>query len=62
VLQNQIIERKVLELVQSNAKFTDKPHEPENLDVEALHLAAGGGEAAASIPEAKEAAAESTEA
>lgn len=58
VLQNQIIERKVLELVQSNAKFTDKPHEPENLDVEALHLAAGGGEAAASIPEAKEAAAD----
>lgn len=58
VLQNQIIERKVLELVQSNAKFTDQPHEPENLDVEALHLAAGGGEAAASIPEAKEAAAE----
>ena len=25
VLQNQIIERKVLELVQANAKFTDKP-------------------------------------
>lgn len=62
VLQNQIIERKVLELVQANAKFTDKPYEPEKLDVEALHLAAGGGEAAASIPEAKEAAAESEEA
>jgi trigger factor len=57
VLQNQIIERKVLELVQANAKFTDKPHAPEKLDVEALHLAAGGGDAAASIPEAKEAAA-----
>ena len=62
VLQNQIIERKVLELVQANAKFTDKPYEPEKLDVEALHLAAGGGEAAASIPEAKEAAAENDEA
>ncbi len=62
VLQNQIIERKVLELVQANAKFTDKPYEPEKLDVEALHLAAGGGEAAASIPEAKEAVAESEEA
>lgn len=58
VLQNQIIERKVLELVQENAKFTDKPYEPEKLDIEALHLAVGGGEAAASIPEAKEAAAE----
>jgi trigger factor len=62
VLQNQIIERKVLELVQKNAKFTDKPYEPEKLDVEALHLAAGGGDAAASIPEAKEAAAEGSEA
>lgn len=62
VLQNQIIERKVLELVQENAKFTDKPYEPEKLDIEALHLAVGGGEAAASIPEAKEAAAEETEA
>ncbi len=62
VLQNQIVERKVLELVQSNAKFTDKPYEPERLDVEALHLAAGGGEAAASIPEVTETSAESTEA
>ncbi len=62
VLQNQIVERKVLELVQANAKFTDKPYEPEKLDAEALHLAAGGGEAAASIPEAKEAVVESEEA
>jgi trigger factor len=61
VLQNQIIERKVLELVQENAKFTDKPYEPEKLDIEALHLAVGGGEAAASIPEAKEAATEGAE-
>ena len=55
VLQNQIIERKVLQLVQDNAKFTDKPHEPEKLDIEALNLAVGGGDAAASIPEAKDA-------
>jgi trigger factor len=53
VLQNQIIERKVLELVQSNAKFIDKPHQAEELDVEAIHLAAGGG-GSASIPEVSE--------
>ena len=29
VLRNQIIERKVLELVQSEAKFKDEPYEPE---------------------------------
>lgn len=56
VLQNQIVERKVLDLVQKSAKFTDKSYEPEKLDIEALHLAIGGGDAAASIPEAKEAA------
>lgn len=55
VLQNQIIERKVLQLVQDNAKFADKPYAPEKLDIEALNLAIGGGEAEASIPEAKEA-------
>jgi len=51
VLQNQILERKVLELVQSEAKFIDEPYQPEPLDVEAIHLAAGGGDGAA-IPEA----------
>ena len=49
VLQNQIIERKVLELVQEHAKFVDKPYEPEKLDVEAVHLAAGGGEGPTSV-------------
>jgi len=29
VLRNQIIERKVLELVQSQAKFKDEPYAPE---------------------------------
>ncbi|NOY29542.1 MAG: trigger factor [Planctomycetes bacterium] len=52
VLQNQILERKVLELVQSEAKFNDQPYEPEPLNVEAVHLAVGGGEGAASIPDA----------
>ncbi len=43
VLRNQIIERKVLELVQSEAKFKDEPYEPEKTDTEALAMAAGGG-------------------
>ena len=54
VLQNQILERKVLEVVQDQAKFNDQPYEPEPLDVEAIYLAAGGGDGAASIPEATE--------
>ncbi len=58
VLQNQILERKVLELVQDQAKFNDQPYEPESLDVEAVYLAAGGGDAAASIPAAESAASE----
>ncbi len=53
VLQNQILERKVLELVQSEAKFNDEPYEPEPLDVEAIYLAAGGDDGSA-IPEATE--------
>jgi trigger factor len=43
VLRNQIIERKVLELVQSEAKFKDEPYEPEKVDTEAISMAAGGG-------------------
>ncbi|MFO0789986.1 MAG: trigger factor [Pirellulales bacterium] len=43
VLRNQIIERKVLELVQSEAKFNDEPFTPEKTDTEAISIAAGGG-------------------
>ncbi len=43
VLRNQIIERKVLELVQSQAKFKDDPYQPEKNDTEAISMAAGGG-------------------
>lgn len=56
VLRNQIIERKVLELVQSEAKFKDEPYEPQKTDTEAISIAAGGG-AGSTIPvvtEAKE--------
>ena len=53
VLQNQIVERKVLEQVESEAKFKDEPYEPEPLDVEAIHLAAGG-EGTEAIPAAED--------
>jgi trigger factor len=43
VLRNQIIERKVLELVQSHAQFKDEPYEPQKTDTEAVAIAAGGG-------------------
>ncbi len=51
VLQNQIVERKVLELVQDEAEFKDEPYEPEPLDVEAIHLAVGG-DSGSNIPDA----------
>ena len=56
VLRNQIIERKVLELVQSEAKFKDEPYEPQKADTEAISIAAGGGTGSAIpvITEAKE--------
>ena len=34
---------KVLELVQSQAKFKDEPYAPEKSDTEAISMAAGGG-------------------
>jgi hypothetical protein len=43
VLRNQIIERKVLELVQSQADFKDEPYVPQKIDTEAVSIAAGGG-------------------
>ena len=50
VLQNQIVERKVLELVQKEAKFKDQPYEPNKVGAEAISVAAGGGDA---LPEAE---------
>jgi len=52
VLQNQIIERKVLERVQAEAKFKDLPYEPGKIEVEAISVAAGGD--AEAIPAAAE--------
>jgi trigger factor len=60
VLRNQIIERKVLELVQAEAKFNDEPYAPQATDTEAVSIAAGGGSAAA-IPVITEEKEEETE-
>jgi trigger factor len=51
VLRNQIIERKVVDLVHSHAKFKDVPFELEGPDTEALDRAISGEES--DIPEAK---------
>ena len=51
-LRNQIIERKVIELVLAHAKFKDVPYKPEGTDAEAIDQAAGGDEES-EIPEAK---------
>ena len=54
-LRNQIIERKVLELISGHAKYKDVETPPEETDVEAVEHHAGGEEPGADIPEAKHA-------
>ncbi len=51
-LRNQIIERKAIELIQSQAEFKDVPHKPQKEEVAAVNYALAGA-AAAEIPEAK---------
>jgi len=53
VLRNQIVERKVLEAVQKEAKFKDEKYVPERSDTEAISMAAGGGSAIPQVTEAK---------
>jgi hypothetical protein len=53
VLQNQIVERKVLELVQAKAKFKDEAYVVDGqTEVEAISIAAGGGDRSAAIHDA----------
>ena len=52
VLRNQIIERKVVDLILESAQFNEVPYEMEESDVAALELSAGGGDHS-DIPEAK---------
>lgn len=43
-LRNQIVERRVIDLVLEEAKFKDVPFEPEGGNTEAVDLAVGGGD------------------
>ena len=43
-LRNQIVERKVVDLVLEHAKFEDTKFKPDGGDVEALDIAVAGGE------------------
>ncbi|MHB0957019.1 MAG: trigger factor [Pirellulaceae bacterium] len=52
-LRNQIIERKVVDLICSQAQFTDTPLEERPDDVCAVDLALVGGHDSSEIPEAK---------
>ena len=54
-LRNQIIERKVIDLVLSHATFKEVPYKPESGDTEAVDSSAGGEEEEAAIPEARQA-------
>lgn len=51
-LRNQIIERRVIDLIVEQAQFNDVPFEPEAQAVEAIDFAVGG-DPEAQIPEAK---------
>lgn len=62
VLRNQIVERKVLDLVQEEAKFKDEPYNPEKNETEAIHMAAGGPGAMPQASEAKATGAEDSDA
>lgn len=54
-LRNQIIERRTIDLILENAKFTDVPYDLELPQVDAIDAALAGGDAQAEIPEAKSA-------
>jgi len=60
VLRNQIIERKVVELILGEAKFEETPYEYGETDAEAIDQTAGGHEES-DIPEAVPEGGEATE-
>ena len=52
-LRNQIIERKVVDLICSEAQFEDFPLEDDTDDTFAINMALAGGHETPEIPEAK---------
>ena len=54
-LRNQIVERKVINLITSTATFEDTPYQPPQNDTSAVSFAIAGGDGGANIPEAKHA-------
>jgi trigger factor len=52
-LRNQVVERKVIDLILSQAEFQEVPYEPETAQAEALDRTAGGGDNPSDIPQAK---------
>ena len=54
-LRNQIVERKVVDLICSSATFQDVPHDPPKNEVAAIAFAIGGGDGGANIPQAQHA-------
>ncbi len=52
-LRNQIIERKVIDLILAEATFEETPYEPDRTDSTAINRAAGGGESESEIPDAQ---------
>ena len=52
-LRNQIIERKVIDLITSHAEFSEVPFEPQKDDTVAIDHAISGQQEEADIPAAK---------
>ena len=54
ILRNQIIERKVIDLIMKSAEFTEVPYQPPTLTDEAVDWSASGDEDEEEIPEVTE--------
>jgi len=52
-LRNQIVERKVIELIEQHAEFRDTPYNPQQDEVAAVTYAAAGAGSIEAIPEAE---------
>ena len=55
VLRNQIVERKVIQQITSQAKFKEVDFQPDENQVEAINIAVSGESGEVAIPEAKHA-------